>query len=96
MHCGWLPRSVWPEGDADLPPCEIGGEVVIPEVCPGWLQRQPLVGEVAQAWRAFDKGQLGEVFPDAPNVIIEGVFALDAAISKHQADAREAAKKTHG
>lgn len=100
MRCGWLPRETWPDGPPDLPPFELDGEVVTPEICPGWLQRQPLVSEVAQAWRAFDKGQLAEIFPDAPSVLVEGVFLFDAAMTKHrneeQEEARRALPTKHG
>jgi len=92
MRCGWMPSAEWPAAAPDLPQFEIDGIVQHPPVCPGWLQKQPLAGEVGQAWRSFEKGQLGETFPDAPNVLVEGVFLLDHAITKHQADERERQK----
>ena len=85
MRCGWLPRESWPEVP-DLPKYPIDGKLEHPPVCPGWLQRQPLVVETAQAWRAFDKGCLGDAFPDAPSVLIEAVFMMDAEVSRHQAE----------
>lgn len=91
MWCGWLPRETWPEAP-DLPKYPIDGEVQCPPVCPGWLQRQPLVVETAQAWRAFDKGCLGDAFPDAPSVLIEAVFTMDAEVSRHQADQHKQAQ----
>lgn len=94
QHCGWIDRRQWPPGAADLPPYPIGGELVVPEVCPGWLHRQPLVSEIAQAWRAFDKGQMGDVFPDAANVVVEGVFVMDAAVQQHEAERRKSQQRT--
>lgn len=73
---------------ADLPMFPIDGELQHPPVCPGWLQRQPAVVEVAQAWRAFDKGCLGDVFPDPPAVLIEGLLLMDAEVTKQQNDER--------
>lgn len=81
MLCGWIPGEQWTAsalGMFDV------GEPYEPPICPGWMMRQPLVREASEAWKAFDKGQLGEVFPDAPNVLVEGVFVMDGALAHKQ------------
>ena len=85
MRCGWLPREPRP-AVPDLPQHATDGKPEHPPGCPGRPQRQPLVVETAQAWRAFDKGCLGDAFPDAPSVLIEAVFMMDAEVSRHQAE----------
>lgn len=85
QRCGWLPASTWPEVPS-LPKYLIDGEPKYPPVCPGWLERQPLVVDVAHAWASFEKGCLGDVFPDPPNVLVEGLFLMSAAVNRSEAE----------
>lgn len=47
-----------------------------PDVCPGWAVRQPLITEICQAYKAFDKGAMESLFPNVAHAVAEGVMEL--------------------
>lgn len=59
-------------------PCElpkkIGSVSYELNICPGWVVRQPTVVQCAQAYSAFDKGEMNTFFPNASNLLLEGVL----------------------
>ncbi len=86
MRCGFLDEDKRTEsmlGVFDI------GEPYEPDICPGWLLRQPLILETAQAWRTFDKGNFGDFYPGASNVLCEAVLILDQSIAEHERRKRE-------
>lgn len=87
--CGWVDPSTWHRSIYEGSPFDIDGAPYLPTICPGWLMRQPLIVEVAAAWRCFEKGNFGDFYPDASHVLCDGVLMLDAAIAAHQKRERE-------
>ncbi len=97
-HCGWMDRedwAPWPEEKANRPiPPRWGSTEYELDVCPGYVVRLPLVAECAQAWRAYDKGQLEEYAPDAEHAVWEGVLVLANSIDAYSAaEMKKAANK---
>lgn len=92
MHCGWLEEEEWlfplklPYGRV------IGGSVRLGvsgveydgDVCPGWVVRQPLVEEIAQAYVAFEKGNLDSIFPDVADCVAEGVLEMSRSFAEFE------------
>lgn len=98
MHCGFLDAREWrepmilqphpgrvlhtnmvcakPDGDFE-------GVEWTEDVCPGWAVRQAQVVEIAQAYQAYDKGELQSAFPEPSNVLIEGVLEMQNAIATY-------------
>lgn len=56
---------------------------VAPNVCPGWAVRQPLIVEICQAYKAFDKGALEALFPEIKHCVAEGVMELSRAFDEY-------------
>lgn len=93
MHCGYMDRTTWPAGDNDLPP-SLGPFPYTADVCPGWLVRQPEVGEGARAYRAREKNALHIFDPLGLNVIWEMTEAADLAFSAFEGEKlREVSRK---
>lgn len=80
-HCGYLDREEWLPSEL---PKVIGDVTYDCDVCPGWLVRQPAIAEAAEAGSAYDKGQIGVVFPDAPNLLIEAAILASRSFASHQ------------
>ena len=60
--------------------------------CPGWLQEQALVQEIAEAFDAYAKGELATVFPNPANIVVEGAQLLTSVVNQKQV--RDLKKKT--
>jgi len=54
-----------------------------PNVCPGWVVRQPLIVDICRAHQAFDKGALEALEPDIANTVAEGVQELARAFAEY-------------
>ena len=57
LKCGWLPRSQW----LHLPHSSwgaCGGSYDVPEYCPGYTARLPMVQEIARLWGWEKRGSL--------------------------------------
>lgn len=89
-HCGYMDRDEWTGAKPDVPPVFKWDQ----DVCPGYLIDQPLIGEIVVAHRSFDKGNWDSFYPNAPNVLCEGVEWFSSCIDSHQARLiREASDK---
>lgn len=97
MHCGFIDASNWrepmilqPHPNRILPTnrickrSEFEGVEWTEDVCPGWAVRQPLIAEIAQAYQAYDKGELSTMFPDPSNVLTEGVLEMQNAVATYE------------
>lgn len=81
-HCGYLDREQWaPQGRAIRK-----GPGPYVDVCPAWLAEQPAVCEAAQAVMALRANALGEVYPDAPNPVIEAALEGARAFNLFEAE----------
>lgn len=89
MLCGWMEPSEWAPSLFAESPFDIDNAPYSPPICPGWTLRQPLIAEIAEAWRVYEKGCLDTFFPDPAHVLLEGVLILDASITAHNRKERE-------
>lgn len=87
-----MDASEWSE------PCElprkIGSTKYELNVCPGWLVRQPAVIEAAQAYAAFDKGEMSTFFPEPSNALLEGVLVASQSFNAYHCERLK--EKKHG
>lgn len=81
MHCGYLPRSSWPPGKLRV---ICGPEPYTADVCPGWLVRQPAVGEANAALAAKEAGVTFNPLDLRP--INQAVVALKRAVTMREAE----------
>ena len=66
------PGAEWAHEDID------SGDV-FPPMCPGWAVRQPLIVEICQSHKAFEKGALDALHPNISHAVAEGVIELSRA-----------------
>ncbi len=92
MHCGWMEAEDWPPGPAELPP-SIGTRSYDLDICPGWVVRQPTVGEACEVFAALDAGALAVAYPDLTQEQWEAAMALRGAWESFKA---ESMKKPNG
>jgi hypothetical protein len=90
-HCGWEDPREWDPGPAQIPPYAKDADV-----CPGWLVRQQLPREIAQAYHAYEHGELRTLFPDPANVLIEGLQKLGVALDEKRRADEAQRKANHG
>lgn len=65
------------------------------DVCPGWLCEQRAVIEGAQATGALKANALAEIFPDAPNPIIEAAQEGSRALNLYENEQVQRMKQKH-
>lgn len=81
MHCGYVPRATWPPGKLRV---ICGPEPYAADVCPGWLVRQPIVGEATAAHAAADAGVTCNPLDLRP--INQAVVILKRAVAMREAE----------
>lgn len=70
------PGAIWQTYDAET-------DSRWPDVCPGWVARQPLIVDICRAHQAFEKGALEALEPDIANTVAEGVQELARAFAEY-------------
>lgn len=81
MHCGYMPRDQWQPGRDGLPPGFAEGVPYTPDVCPGWLVRQPAVCEAAEAHTALEAHVLDRFDPFRLRVVYLAAMAARRGVN---------------